>query len=165
MKNYFKISKSSVTLHLYPIVKSLKPAFNLLLFSVICIAIAVIFLFSAKTGTVALDFRDFWEALINPNSENLAGILIWQIRIPRFLSALFCGGCLALSGQLLQILVRNPLADSFTLGTGSGAALGINLSLTGLLPPLLSGILFMPVWAFIGAFGAGLIVMTWPVAE
>jgi iron complex transport system permease protein len=123
-------------------------------------AIAVIFLFSAKTGTVALDFRDFWEALLYPNSENLAGILIWQIRVPRFLSALLCGGGLALSGQLLQILVRNPLAESFTLGTGSGAALGINLSMTGLLPPLFSGIFFMPVWAFTGAFGAGLIVMT-----
>jgi iron complex transport system permease protein len=154
------ISKSSVTLHLYLISKSLQPLRKFLFFSVICIAIAAIFLFSAKTGKVTVDFRDFWESLLNPNSENLAAVLIWQIRIPRFLSALFCGGCLALSGQLLQILVRNPLADSFTLGTGSGAALGINLALTGFLPPILSGIFFMPLWAFMGSFGAGLMVMT-----
>jgi iron complex transport system permease protein len=137
----------------------LKTSVRLSLISLLCTAFAVIFLFSARTGSVSLDFSDFLDALIHPNRENLAGILIWEIRIPRFFSALLCGGCLALSGQLLQILVRNPLADPFTLGTGSGAALGLNLALAGIFPAVLSGIFLMPFWAFTGAFGAGLLVM------
>jgi iron complex transport system permease protein len=103
--------------------------------------------------------RDFWQALLHPNSENLASVLIWEIRIPRFFASLLCGGCLALSGQMLQILVRNPLADSFTLGTASGAALGINLSIAGIVPSVLSGIFFMPFWAFLGALASGFLVM------
>ena len=106
-----------------------------------------------------MDLRDFWVALLHPNSENLASVLIWEIRIPRFLASLLCGGCLALSGQMLQILVRNPLADPFTIGTASGAALGINLGIAGIVPSMLSGIFFMPFWAFLGAMGAGLLVM------
>ena len=128
-------------------------------FLFLCIFFAGIFLFSAKTGTINLNWKDFWEALFNPNSENLASILLWQIRIPRFVASVLCGGSLALCGQMLQVLVRNPLAEPYTLGTGSGAALGLNLALAGWLPAWLTGIYLLPFWAFAGAFTAGFVVM------
>ncbi len=108
---------------------------------------------------VAVEWRDFWQTLIDPSGENLANILVWQIRIPRFLVAVLCGGSLALCGQLLQVLVRNPLAEPYTLGTGSGAALGLNLAMTGFLPSILTGVFLLPFWAFCGAFLSGLAVL------
>jgi iron complex transport system permease protein len=67
--------------------------------------------------------------------------------------ALLVGASLACSGYLMQILVNNPLADPYILGTSGGAALGVNLGLAGLLP-LWVGTLYMPpVYAMLGAAG------------
>lgn len=50
--------------------------------------------------------------------------ILWQLRAPRAASAFACGGLLALSGVLLQVLLRNPLADPYLLGISGGAATG-----------------------------------------
>lgn len=50
--------------------------------------------------------------------------VIWELRLPRALAAFACGGLLATSGVLLQVLLRNPLADPYILGVSGGAALG-----------------------------------------
>ncbi len=56
--------------------------------------------------------------------ENIQSI-IWEVRLPRVLLALFVGAALSLSGAAFQGLLRNPLADPFTIGVSSGAALGV----------------------------------------
>jgi iron complex transport system permease protein len=50
--------------------------------------------------------------------------MLWQLRFPRTVSAFAVGGLLALSGALMQILLRNPLADPYVLGVSGGAAVG-----------------------------------------
>ncbi len=55
--------------------------------------------------------------------------LIWQIRAPRVLAAAGVGALLALSGLAMQVVLRNPLADPFVLGTSGGAAVGALLAL------------------------------------
>ena len=50
--------------------------------------------------------------------------VIWKLRLPRALAAFACGGLLATAGVLLQVLLRNPLADPYILGISGGAALG-----------------------------------------
>jgi len=50
--------------------------------------------------------------------------VLWQLRVPRALSAFAVGGSLALSGALMQLLLRNPLADPYVLGVSGGAAAG-----------------------------------------
>jgi len=50
--------------------------------------------------------------------------VVWKLRLPRVLLALLAGGGLALSGASFQTLFRNPLAEPYTLGLASGAALG-----------------------------------------
>jgi iron complex transport system permease protein len=50
--------------------------------------------------------------------------IVWQLRLPRVLSACAVGGLLALSGALMQVLLRNPLADPYVLGVSGGAATG-----------------------------------------
>lgn len=59
--------------------------------------------------------------------------IVWQLRAPRAASAFACGGLLALSGLLLQVLLRNPLADPYLLGISGGAAVG---ALGAMLPGL-----------------------------
>ena len=53
---------------------------------------------------------------------------LWQLRLPRTMAALAIGALLSLSGALLQLLLRNPLADPYTLGISGGAAVGALLS-------------------------------------
>jgi iron complex transport system permease protein len=55
--------------------------------------------------------------------------LVWQLRAPRVLAAAGVGALLALSGLAMQVVLRNPLADPFVLGTSGGAAVGALLAL------------------------------------
>ncbi|WP_242840925.1 FecCD family ABC transporter permease [Butyrivibrio sp. AE3004] len=50
--------------------------------------------------------------------------ILWEIRIPRALCAFFVGGAIAVSGAVIQSILQNPLASSYTLGVSSGACLG-----------------------------------------
>ncbi len=58
-----------------------------------------------------------------------ASDIVWQLRLPRALSAFAVGALLALSGALMQVLLRNPLADPYVLGVSGGAAAGAMLAL------------------------------------
>ena len=51
-------------------------------------------------------------------------LIIWNIRVPRVLLAFCVGASLSLAGAAFQGLLRNPLADPYTIGVSSGAALG-----------------------------------------
>lgn len=76
--------------------------------------------------------------------------ILYQLRLPRTLNALGVGGLLALSGVLMQVLLRNPLADPFVLGVSGGASVGALLGL------LLTGSLWV---VYTGAFLGALVVI------
>lgn len=80
--------------------------------------------------------------------------IVWELRLPRALTAALVGAGLAVAGATFQGIVRNPLADPYVLGTSSGAALGAALAI--LLPVGLTVFQFglVNVWAFIGALAA-----------
>ncbi|MGB3337665.1 MAG: putative F420-0 ABC transporter permease subunit [Devosia sp.] len=83
----------------------------------------------------------------NPVSR-LRDAIIWDLRLPRILTAAAVGAGLALCGAVMQALTRNPLADPYLLGLSSGASLGA-------VTFLLSGAaLLMPLGAFLGAASA-----------
>ena len=63
---------------------------------------------------------------INPSQVSI----LWSIRLPRVLMAFFVGGALSVSGAVMQSVLQNPLASSYTLGVSSGASLGAALALT-----------------------------------
>ncbi|MEW5943804.1 MAG: iron ABC transporter permease [Pseudomonadota bacterium] len=63
-------------------------------------------------------------AALGGQSASPAYDIVWQLRLPRVLAAFACGGLLALTGVLLQVLLRNPLADPYILGVSGGAAAG-----------------------------------------
>ena len=75
----------------------------------------------------------------------LEDAIVWQLRLPRVLTAAAVGAGLSLCGAVMQALTRNALADPFLLGLSSGASLGAVLVL------ILGVSLLLPVAAFIGA--------------
>ncbi len=81
-----------------------------------------------------------------------AADVFWQLRVPRALSAFAVGGSLALSGALMQILLRNPLADPYVLGVSGGAAAGALAA--GWLVPASLAIYGVHIGALAGALAA-----------
>lgn len=77
-------------------------------------------------------------------------MVIIQLRIPRILMALLTGVNLAVTGAIYQALFKNDMADPFMLGISSGASLGAGIGF------MLGG--FSPLYAFIGALGANVLV-------
>ncbi|MBE7732558.1 putative F420-0 ABC transporter permease subunit [Devosia faecipullorum] len=80
--------------------------------------------------------------------SRLRDAIVWELRLPRVITALGVGAGLALCGTVMQALTRNPLADPYLLGLSSGAALGAVLFLLG------GFALLMPLGAFLGSSGA-----------
>jgi iron complex transport system permease protein len=74
-------------------------------------------------GSVELGPARLGAALTGLGDE-VAREIVWSVRAPRAFAAFACGGLLALSGALLQVLLRNPLADPYILGVSGGAATG-----------------------------------------
>ncbi|MCG7409252.1 iron ABC transporter permease [Paenibacillus sp. ACRRX] len=86
--------------------------------------------------------------------------IIWNIRLPRVLLAMIVGTGLALCGAVMQAAVQNPLADPYILGISSGASLGATFSIIlGFGAAGIFGNLGVAFWAFLGAFGASVLVL------
>jgi iron complex transport system permease protein len=103
-------------------------------------------------GSLPLSVAQVADTLVAPE-PGVAADVIWKLRLPRVLAAFACGGLLATAGVLLQVLLRNPLADPYILGISGGAALG---ALTAVL--LGAGVAGGNLAALIGALGAIAIV-------
>lgn len=83
-----------------------------------------------------------------------ADAIVWQLRVPRVLTAALVGGGLALCGAVMQALTRNPLADPYLLGLSSGAS-------TGAVIVLVLGVsVALPGAAFAGAMLALILTFT-----
>ena len=103
-------------------------------------------------GSLSLTTGQVFDTLVRP-VPGVVDDVIWQLRLPRVLAAFACGGLLATSGVLLQVLLRNPLADPYILGISGGAALGaLGAVLLGI------GVAGSNVAALAGALGAIAIV-------
>jgi len=91
-----------------------------------CIAITVLLTFgSLVIGTSSVETSLGW--IFSPDAQS--SVVLWQIRLPRTVGAWFAGALLGLAGGIAQGVFRNPLAEPYLLGTASGAALGVTVSL------------------------------------
>lgn len=73
------------------------------------------------------------EALAGPytaSSQEADAFIFYELRLPRVILALLAGGALALTGACFQVILRNPLAEPYTLGVTGGAAVGAVLGLS-----------------------------------
>lgn len=75
--------------------------------------------------------------------------ILWDIRTPRAINSFFVGAALAVSGSVMQSILRNPLASSYTLGVSSGASLGASLVISGIIQIPLSNFFTLPLVGFI----------------
>jgi iron complex transport system permease protein len=95
------------------------------LFAAACVAVLPL---SLMIGSVRLDPVAALSALVAPDDRSLASAIV-SLRLPRAVTAISVGGLLALSGALLQALLRNPLADPYVLGISGGAACAAMLAI------------------------------------
>jgi iron complex transport system permease protein len=122
----------------------------LILASLSLLAMASIVM-ALMVGTLAVPVAEVFSALIDPEANGANVVL--QLRLPRALAGFACGGLLALAGALMQVLLRNPLADPYVLGISGGAGVGALFAILLGLP-----IIGIDGLAFVGALGAMLLV-------
>lgn len=110
------------------------------------------FVLAFSVGSMSISFQQILNAF-SSNEENIANTIIWELRAPRAYIAFITGGLLSLAGVLMQVLLRNPLADPYILGVSGGASVAALFAMSsGLTGTLVSGS------AFIGAFISILLV-------
>ncbi|MFN3986146.1 MAG: FecCD family ABC transporter permease [Rhodocyclaceae bacterium] len=107
------------------------------------------FIWALISGDVEVTPGDALAAVLG-RGDGLGADVVRHLRLPRAVAVFACGGLLAMAGALMQVLLRNPLADPYVLGISGGAAVGalgaILLGATG-------------VWADTAAFGGALAAM------
>lgn len=122
----------------------------------------LIFFLSIALGSVSVTLGEVARILLEgPGGKGVNTDVIWEIRFPRALGAIFGGASLATSGLLLQVFFRNPIVEPYVLGVSSGATLMVAVTvLTGLsLGMIRFSPLFLSVAALIGALGVMLLVI------
>lgn len=112
--------------------------------AVLCLAI----------GSVSIPIRDVLLSLVGMNGEG-SDLIIRQFRLPRIVAALLIGAALAVSGSLLQGVIRNPLASPDLLGVTGGASVAVVAFMT-----VFTGysIHFVPIIAIAGAFVVAVVI-------
>jgi iron complex transport system permease protein len=120
----------------------------------------VVIVIALKLGAVPVSLYALARALvrvaIHQTSELPSDyrLIIFDIRLPRILLAVFVGASLSVAGTSFQALLRNPLADPYVLGVSSGAGLGAILAQVAeshLALPSAVAVLLTPLGAFVGA--------------
>ena len=106
-------------------------------------------------GSAALSPEAFFSALTGRGDESLR-VILWQLRFPRVVAGVLAGLGLSVAGVLLQSVTANELAGPNIIGINSGAGLAVILVLT--VAPAAGK--WLPLAAFIGAFGAAMCILT-----
>lgn len=110
--------------------------------------------FALSSGSADISFGDAMRAVFGEAPGNTRALIL-DLRLPRALTAFSVGGLLAIAGVLMQVLLRNPLADPYILGTSGGAAVA---ALIAMILGLSS--IVIDIAAFGGAMAATLLVFS-----
>ena len=125
---------------------------TLLIIVLLLLLAAASLLAALMAGSFAVAPGEVLHALLG-GAPGVGADVVLKLRLPRALSGFACGGLLALAGALMQVLLRNPLADPYVLGISGGAAVGaLSAMLAGLALALVN------LAAFAGALAAMLLV-------
>jgi iron complex transport system permease protein len=125
---------------------------DLLLFSLLGLLAVAGFVLSLTSGSVSIPFSEVWRLMFDTETSSQSRI-IQELRLPRALAAFATGAMLAMAGVMMQVLLRNPLADPYILGVSGGAAVGaLGVIMLGL------SAMWMPTAAFCGALLSVLLV-------
>ena len=118
-----------------------------------CIVLLAITLVSLKLGSIEITYKELILGLLsNETSGNVA--IIRDLRMPRIFVAMLVGANLAVSGVLLQSVIRNPLADPYITGISSGAGM-VTVFMMVFMPQVT---VLRPILGFLGGVFACLLV-------
>lgn len=110
-------------------------------------------LYGLMTGAVSIPAKGVWQALFTATDSNERQI-VWNLRLPRVLTGLLVGMCLAVAGAFMQGVMKNPLADPGIIGVSAGAGFAAVLVMI-VFPAQMS---LLPAAAFIGALTATAVI-------
>jgi iron complex transport system permease protein len=128
---------------------------RLLVLAAAGVACVLVLLLGIAVGAVAIPLDTVASAIFHPHAAGGAGRILWDLRLSRVLLAALVGAALAISGTLLQGMLRNPLVDPYLTGTSAGAACAIAVGIAlGVAYPVL------PALAFAAALGTAVLVGT-----
>ena len=130
------------------------------------LTINLVFLFAMMAVSLsvgAAQINGLVSALFNPGANTSAAEILWQIRIPRIVTALIVGAALGVAGAIAQGATNNPLAEPAILGTSAGAALAVVIGV--LANVVVIGSISAMVIAAIGALLATLLTLRFATLE
>lgn len=127
---------------------------KVLSFVITAAGLALLFLFAVNTGGLKVTPAQLFRGLFVEYDPDVA--TVYDLRLPRIFIAMLGGAATAVSGVLLQAVMKNPLADPGIIGISSGASLAAVL-VTAFFPSLY---FFLPLFSFAGGMIAFLIVYT-----
>lgn len=135
--------------------RSLKDSkkYKFVVMGLLVILLVVGFIIGNSKGTAEVSIARIFEVILNDDGST-ERMIIWNIRLPRMILAVLVGINLALSGSILQGVMKNPLADPGIIGISSGAGL-FGIFVIIVLP---QHIKLVPIAAFAGAMIAALII-------
>ena len=110
-----------------------------------------------SSGSYQIGYGELFNALFTGQADDTAATVIFNIRLPRLLSAVIAGVSLSVSGVVMQSIFRNPLVSPDLLGVSSGASLGTAVAVL-----LGFSSAFVSVTAFFGGIAA--VAVTWLIA-
>jgi iron complex transport system permease protein len=122
---------------------------NTLIFIILGLVLLCAVILALGLGSINIKPGRIAYLLAHPQIQGLSSTILWQIRLPRLILALIVGMGLAVSGCVFQGILRNPLADPYTLGISGGAALGVSVGVV--LGITSSFLLLKPLLAFAGS--------------
>lgn len=125
---------------------------KILSFVLTSVALFVLFIFAVNTGSLKITPSELFSGLFIEYNPDVA--TIYDLRFPRIFIAMLGGAATAVSGVLLQAVMKNPLADPGIIGVSSGASL-VAVLVTAFFPSLF---FLTPMLAFIGGLVAFLLV-------
>ena len=113
------------------------------LFSILVVSTISIFIISLLIGSVDISVKQLLHALW-VEDDSLASSVVLELRLPRTIVGFMVGAMLALAGALMQVLLRNPLAEPYVLGVSGGASAAVLIAmLSGLSGFWISGSAFL----------------------
>lgn len=95
-------------------------------FIILTVLIFLTVILSLLVGTFKLSFQDIID-LVSGTASRKVELVFYKFRMPRLLITLICGGALALSGLILQVVSKNPLSDPGIIGVNAGSGFGVVL--------------------------------------
>lgn len=126
-------------------------------FAGVAVLLAVTSTFALTHGRAGLSSADVIRTLAGGGTPD-ENLVIWTFRVPRLLFAILVGLGIAVSGTLMQAVLRNDLAEPGILGVSSGAGLAVVLLLMFLGWSALGSVALMPLASTAGALGTTLVV-------